>query len=203
MFKVIAILASIASAAAFAPARVASKASALKMTFENEVGALPPVGFWDPLGLAADGDKAKFDRNREVEVKHGRVAQLAVLGYVFQEYLRFPGSIDLDGTTFASIPNGIAAIGAVPSFGWLQIIVSIGYWELIGWEVEEGGEAYEFGWGKQVLGVLKNPFEGATKREYTTKEIQNGRLAMIGIMALLTHDLARPAGEGLLVLHHF
>lgn len=51
---------------------------------------------------------------------------LAVVGYLVQESLRFPGTIDLDGTTFQSIPNGVAAIGAVPSLGWLQITASIG-----------------------------------------------------------------------------
>ena len=41
------------------------------------------------------------------------------------------------------------------------------------------------------------------KREKLTKEIQNGRLSMLGIMELLTHDVAKPAGEGLFTLHHF
>ena len=100
MFKLVAVLASLLSVSAFTPARVASRATSLKMSFEDELGALPPVGFWDPLGLSADGDREKFDRRREVEMKHGRVAMLAVVGYVFQEYLRFPGAIDLDGTTF-------------------------------------------------------------------------------------------------------
>ena len=56
----------------------------------------------------------------------------AVSGYIIQELARFPGAIDLDGTTFSSIPNGVGAIGAIPSLGWLQIVASIGYWELIG-----------------------------------------------------------------------
>eukprot|EP00971_Amphidinium_carterae_P180703 3584013-Amphidinium_carterae.1 len=42
--------------------------------FESELGAQPPLGFWDPLGLSADGDVDFFKRRREVEIKHGRVA---------------------------------------------------------------------------------------------------------------------------------
>jgi hypothetical protein len=51
---------------------------------------------------------------------------LAVTGYVIQAFFRLPGAIDLDGTTFQSIPNGVAAVGAISSFGWLQIVASIG-----------------------------------------------------------------------------
>ena len=122
----------------------------------------------------------------------------AVLGYLIQEVTRLPGAIDLDGTTFASIPNGWGAIGAVPLLGWIQIIGSIGYWELVGWEQEEGAEPGTFG-----TGYFGRALEGDEKREKLTKEIQNGRLAMLGIMELLTHDVAKPAGEGLFTLHHF
>jgi hypothetical protein len=62
----LAILASIlASAAAFAPAKQAVRTSvATNMAFENELGVQPPLGFFDPLGLVADGDQEKFDRLR-------------------------------------------------------------------------------------------------------------------------------------------
>ena len=40
---------------------------------------------------------------------------LAVTGYIFQAACRLPGTIDLDGTTFDAIPNGVGAIGAIPS----------------------------------------------------------------------------------------
>ena len=150
-------------------------------------------------GLSADGDEEVFNRRRAVEIKHGRVAMLAVTGYIIQAVSRLPGAIDLDGTTFDSIPNGIAAIGTVPSFGWLQIILSIGYWELVGWEEREGSTKGDFGWGSKAFG---SEIEGEREIEYKTKELQNGRLAMLGIMELMTHDIARPAGEGLFVLHH-
>lgn len=156
-------------------------------------------GYWDPLNLAADGDAAKFKFYREVEIKHGRVAMLAVVGYLIQEVARFPGAIDLDGTTFSSIPNGVGAIGAVSSFGWLQIVASVGYWELIGWEDRRGSdEPGDFG-----TGYFGRSLQGDEKKEKLTKEIQNGRLAMLGIIELITHDIAKPAGEGLFVLHHY
>ena len=123
-------------------------------------------------GLSADGNQEVFDRRRAVEIKHGRVAMLAVTGYLIQAVSRLPGNIDLDGTTFDSVPNGIAAIGAVPSFGWLQIIFSIGFWELIGWEQREGSTAGDFGWGSKAFG---KELEGDKEIEYKTKEIQNGR----------------------------
>merc|ERR1719316_702424 len=47
--------------------------------FEGNVGDQPPLGFWDPLGYTADGDFNKFQRRREVEIKHGRVSMLACI----------------------------------------------------------------------------------------------------------------------------
>lgn len=49
MFRAIALLASLISAAAFSPSTRVSRGSALKMAYDG-IGALPPVGFWDPLG---------------------------------------------------------------------------------------------------------------------------------------------------------
>ena len=40
----------------------------------------PPVGYWDPAGLAKDGDAEAFKRRRSVELKHGRIAMLATMG---------------------------------------------------------------------------------------------------------------------------
>lgn len=199
MFKTLLALAALVGSSAFSPAGRAIRSSALKMNFENEIGALPPTGFWDPLGLSADIDQETFDNYRSAELKHGRVAMLACTGYIFQAALRLPGTIDLDGTTFDSIPNGVGAIGAISSLGWLQIVGSIGYWELIGWDEVEGSTPGDFNFGSRSGFIDTQEKEVA----YKTREIQNGRLAMLGIMALLTHDIAKPAGESLFTLHHF
>jgi hypothetical protein len=48
----------------------------------TEAGVQDPVGFWDPLGLSADKDEATFKRRRAVEIKHGRIAMYATMGYI-------------------------------------------------------------------------------------------------------------------------
>ena len=62
MFRALAVLASIVGASAFAPARSVARSSALKMNFEDALGAQAPLGFWDPLGLLKDADQERFDQ---------------------------------------------------------------------------------------------------------------------------------------------
>ena len=164
------------------------------MGYENEAGVLPPTGFWDPLGLSKDITPEVFTQRREAELKHGRVAMLAVIGYLVQDVSRLPGSIDLDGTSFQSIPNGVDALAAIPAFGWFQIAASIGYWEFFGWKQVEGAPVGDFGFYN-----LKQPVAPDAR----TKELQNGRLAMIGITELLAHDLVTPAGTNLFDLKFY
>ena len=75
-------IAALVGSSAFSPAGKIARSSALKMSFEDEIGVLPPTGFWDPLGLSKDIDEATFTKYRTAELKHGRVAMLAVTGYI-------------------------------------------------------------------------------------------------------------------------
>mmetsp|Transcript_18805 Transcript_18805/g.18121 ORF Transcript_18805/g.18121 Transcript_18805/m.18121 type:complete len:207 (-) Transcript_18805:243-863(-) len=194
MFKALLIVASVLGANAFVPAgRVARSSSAMKMAFEEEIGVLAPLGFFDPLGLCSDGDEVVFARRRAVELKHGRVAMLAVSGYVVAEIARFPGAVTLDGLQFKDVPNGLAAITAIPAFGWFQIAASIGFWEIFGWKQQEDKNPGDFGFGGAFFG---EELEGEKLIEKQTKELQNGRLAMIAIMELMRHDSQMVAGSG-------
>lgn len=111
-----------ASAAAFAPTSQQVSSTQLagaagKAAFGNEVGAQMPLGYWDPLGLCDDGDAENFARLRWVELKHGRVAMLAVVGYLTTYAgVRFPGAED--------IPSGFAALDNLPGMVWAQIIAT-------------------------------------------------------------------------------
>jgi len=103
MFRVSAILAIMASATAFTPMGRMTTSSSLKMSFESEIGAQKPLGFWDPLNLLKDADQERFDRLRYVEVKHGRISMLAILGHlVTTAGYRLPGKISYE-VAFADV----------------------------------------------------------------------------------------------------
>ena len=70
----------------------------------------------------------------------------------------------------------------LPAFGWAQIAMSIGYWEMVGWKQVEGSTPGDFDFkGNQVADDLMK-----------TRELQHGRLAMIGAFELVVHSLAKP-----------
>lgn len=179
----------LAGVAAFAPvSQKAASSSALNMAFENELGAQAPLGFWDPLKLVADGDQAKFDRLRFVELKHGRISMLAVVGYLVQEAgIRLPGDIDYSGLKFADVPNGFAALNVITQGGVAQIVAFIGFLEFSVMKDITGGDFVgdfrndyiDFGWDK---------LDEATKLKKRAIELNQGRAAQMGILALMVHE---------------
>ena len=135
-------------------------------------------------------DQERFDRLRYVEVKHGRIiCQLAFLGNIITRAgVHLPGDIDYSGTAFDSIPNGWAAVGAIPQAGLIQIILFVGFLELgvmkdVTGEAEFPGDfrngALDFGW---------DTFDEETKLSKRGIELNNGRAAMMGILGLVVHE---------------
>merc|ERR1719490_607510 len=120
--------------------------------FESELGVQAPVGFWDPLGLAADGNLDNFKRRRETEIKHGRISMLATMGYITPELTgKFPGYLSPSvGLKFADIPNGLAAVSKVPAVGWIQIVIYGGLCEASGWN-QRGEAPGDFQWKPPLL----------------------------------------------------
>ncbi|CAE8708453.1 unnamed protein product [Polarella glacialis] len=149
--------------------------------FEGETGVQQPVGFWDPLGLAADGDSAKFLRRRETEIKHGRVAMYATIGYITPEYFRWPGFLSPSlNLKFADVPNGLAAISKVPGNGWAQIVAFAGFYELFVYKYN--GKPGDYGW-KPITSSDPVKLKGKLNAE-----IANGRLAMMAIIGMFFQD---------------
>ena len=178
----------LASAAAFAPASQKASSTALK-AFEDELGAQAPLGFFDPLGLVADGDQEKFDRLRYVEIKHGRICMLGVVGYLVNKAgIYLPGDIAMDGTKFSDLGAGWDASFAVPVAGALQVLAFVGLLELavmkdVTGENEFVGDfrtgAFDLGW---------DSFDEETKMAKRAIELNQGRAAQMGMLALMVHD---------------
>ena len=185
------IAAVIGSAAAFAPAPVAKTTSAIN-AFENELGAQAPLGFFDPLGMLDDADQDRFDRLRYVELKHGRICQLAFLGQITTRAgIHLPGAIDYSGTQFSDIGEGWAGSLEVPVAGALQILAFVGFLELAVMKDSANGAApgdfvgdfrngaIDFGW---------DTFDEETKLAKRAIELNNGRAAQMGILGLMVHE---------------
>ena len=182
------------SASAFAPAQTGKASTALN-AFESELGVQPPLGFFDPLGLLEDADQERFDRLRYVEIKHGRICQLAFLGQIVtRNGIHLSGSINTAGDSFDSFPNGIAAVigpNAIPTEGLLQIVAFVGFLELfVMKDSANGAEPGEFP-GDFRNGSLDFGWDSLDEEAKLTKrgvELNNGRAAMMGILGLMVHE---------------
>merc|ERR1719188_91139 len=150
--------------------------------FESELGVQEPVGFWDPLGLAADGDVDTFNRRRTAEIKHGRVCMIACIGYIVPEYFKWPGYLSPAlGIQFADVPNGLAALSKVPAEGWMQVVAFAGITEG-SWGFDKSSGTGDYGW--KVI-TSDDPAEQTKK---LSAEIANGRLAMGAIIGMFFQD---------------
>merc|ERR1719188_426340 len=164
--------------------------------FESELGVQPPAGFWDPLGFTQDGNRENFLRRRAVEIKHGRVAMYACIGYFVPEYTKFSGylspSLDIK---FSDVPNGLGAFSTVPLAGWLQIVAFCGLIENTGFTFNQrkqigwmkcasmsGDKAEPGNFGLGWIGAFNTlkPIPALRQRKLNA-ELANGRLAMVAI----------------------
>ena len=168
-------------------------------------GALAPVGNFDPLGLASELSVEEVKRFREAEVTHGRVAMLASVGYLVGENFHplFGGAITGPANTHLAQVEHVA-----PQF-FFALAVAIGLSEttraLIGWVPpvtamttnQEKGERGAFGAllkdnyypgdiGFDPLGL--KPTSTAEFAEIQTKELQNGRLAMLAVAGMCAQE---------------
>lgn len=149
----------------------------------KELGACSPLGYWDPFGLMAFQDKAKFDRNRELELKHGRVSMVAIIGITFPDLFgKFDGYLSPSaGLKFADIPSSIQAIYKVPLEGWLQILAFAGL-------LEARNIFFPTNYGyPPFLGQIGKLSEEARQQKLLA-ELNNGRLAMIAIAATVAQN---------------
>merc|ERR1740138_1253043 len=101
---------------------VQGRSGSVQMFSEGDIGVLPPLGVYDPLGLIETRDMRRYEI---MEGKHGRAAMLGFLHVIaLKAGVVLPGALTLSGTKFSDIPTScFGSLEAVPTFGWLQIML--------------------------------------------------------------------------------
>ena len=175
-------LALLESASAFqAPALKAStKAVAATMFNNGDIGVTDPLGVYDPLGLIETRDMFRYEI---MEIKHGRAAMLGFLHVILIEAgARFPTDDCL------AAPAGlIASLEAMPTFAWLQIMLTTCM-------MESGYFLFEAQTTDAAPGDIGGDAwvrydDPETKTFKLNAERQNGRAAMLGITGCVVHEL--------------
>merc|ERR1711967_210543 len=165
--------------------RAASKA--VSMFSEGDLGVLPPLGVYDPLGLIETRDMRRYEI---MEIKHGRAAMLGFVHVILIEAgVRFPGYLSTSaGLKFSDVPAGcFASLEALPTAGWLQIMLTTCMMETGYFLFEAQTEDKESGDIGGDSWVRYDDEE--TKTFKLNVERQNGRAAMMGITGCLVHEL--------------
>jgi hypothetical protein len=165
------------------------------LTFAQSLpGVTAPLGFFDPLGFCSADDvtEGKIKFYREVELKHGRVGMLAALGFLVGENFHplFGGNID--------VPSYIAFQETPLQTFWPAVVFAIAIPEVFSvfsfnsplggqpWSIRSDYATGDLGF--DPLGL--KPTDPAELAEMQTKELNNGRLAMIAAAGMIVQELA-------------
>merc|ERR1719261_1329613 len=172
----------------------------------------PVLGYWDPIGLAnldlwGQGEEASIAWLRHAEIKHGRIAMAGFVGYIAAANYENIGMAPW--TMYPPLASGLSAPevwDALPFLAKLQIIGFIGVLEHISEDknflaadgmthyMRGGKPGYMPTFSANVHPLplnLYDPFrlsknmDEATKAKRLNMEVNNGRLAMIGIFGFV------------------
>ena len=114
---------------------------------------------------------------RESELKHGRAAMLAVVGFVVPDFVRIPGA----AYSFEAIPRTLDAHDALPD-SMIQIFAWISFLEACQWAAVANMNEFDRQPGTFGFDPLKLWGTDPEKRKtMELAELKNGRLAMVAI----------------------
>lgn len=169
---------------------------------EDLAGVVAPLGFFDPLGFAAKADERTLKRYREAELTHGRVAMLATVGFLAGEAV--------ESKTF--LFNGEVTGPAITHLAQVNPV----FWVILGAGIAKAeAKRAEIGWVEpenvpyDQPGLLRDSyipgdisfdplnFKPSNEKELIemqTKELQNGRLAMIAATGFMAQELVDGKG---------
>merc|ERR1719384_58091 len=199
MMKSAVLAALVGSSAAFSPASNGRTATALAGEKSAAIPFLPDpvncqgyvgnVGF-DPLGIS---NYVPVDYLREAELKHGRICQLAWLGYVAVDCgLRLPGLPDAMTTASSATAHNPSVEFGLLGFVFVWIaIAEMTSWLGVAQMLQGSGRAPgDFGFGYAYLA-------GKSEEQIETlklQEITHCRLAMLAFGGVVTQSVLLEKG---------
>jgi len=174
----------------------------------------PVLGYYDPLGLAdvdlwGQGEEASIAWLRHAEIKHGRIAMAGFVGFMAAANYETIGA-PMASSMYPTLASGLSAPevwDAIPFLAKLQIIGAIGIFEHISEDknflaadgkthyMRGGTPGYMPTFTANVHPVplnLWDPFgftKGLSAEDKAKKlnaEVNNGRLAMIGLFGFIS-----------------
>jgi hypothetical protein len=162
-------------------------------------GAISPFGFFDPLGFTNDSSENDVKRLREAEIMHGRVSMMAVVGYLIGENTPTI-AFGFEHPTIANDQLAVVPVLILAPF-FLAINLAEAFRANKGW-VEPSPETlftlrkgyYPGDLGFDPLGL--KPTGASDFAEMQSKELSNGRLAMLAAAGFCVQELIN--GEGIL-----
>ena len=133
------------------------------------------------MNVLEDADEEFFNNLRTCELKHGRMAMLAVPGYlVTYAGARLPGLED--------VPSGMSAWTALPATVVYQMAATLMIMEIVNSDIK-GTAAFPGDYRNGALDFGWDKFDDATKLRKRSIELNNGRAAMMGIWGLVVHEM--------------
>ena len=166
----------------------------------EEMGTSPTLSYkyFDPFNFATNDNFAIL---REAELKHGRIAMLAVIGNASgtdlwrasfenqlsplsfvdpSELLLSPGK----NLSFEDIPVGLKTLTTIPLLGWIQIVAFVGILETRVF-VQRNPSDMPGDYGTGYFGVRNK----AQNERSLRVELENGRLAMVAFVGQVVAEL--------------